>query len=59
MVCKHVVESAERFGEDGEKRVGGDRRVREAEFNRVGLDMFGGAVGGAAGKLSGKVEAGH
>ena len=48
---KHVVESAERFGEHGEIRGGGgDRCVREARSIEVGTGMLGDAVGGAAGR---------
>ena len=53
-----MVESAEWLGEDDGIRVGGGGRcVREAEFVVVRLAMLGGAVGGAAGRLRGKVEA--
>ena len=58
-MCKHVVDSAGRFGEDGGIRVGcGDGRERGVRSIKVGTGMLGGAVGGAAGRFSGKVEAG-
>ena len=60
-MCMDVVESAERFDEDGAGRVGGgDRRGKGARSIEVGLDILGAGAGkGATGKDSGKVEAGH
>ena len=58
MVCKCVVERVRKGLRGRQIRVGGGGRcVREAEFVVVGSGT-GGAVGGAADKLRGKVEAG-